>query len=143
MKKVLPLVTLIVSISFLTLFSYSDVQAKTVNKNEIQLRDDVILDLLFPSIYKALEEHFGKPKQDYCEQILQIEKKVEPAYFNVTVQLTTFEGAHDFPFDLVTITLSNKNGIEWQVNDIKSRTLKPNEITNHFNCTRKESRLSK
>jgi len=130
MKKILPLVTLIVSIAFLTLFSYSHVQAKTETINEIQLRDDVILDLLFPSIYKALEEHFGKPKQDYCEQILQIEKKVEPyRYFNVTVQLTTFEGAHDFPYDLVTITFSNKNGMEWRAIDIKSRTLKPNEIT--------------
>jgi hypothetical protein len=134
MKKVLPLVTLIVSIAFLTLFSYSHVQAKTVTKNEIQLRDDVILDLLFPSTYKALEEHFGKPKQYYCEQILQIEKKVEPSHFNVTVQLATFEGAHDFPFDLVTITFSNKNSIEWRAIDIKSRTLKPNEITNITKC---------
>ncbi|WP_371261522.1 hypothetical protein [Bacillus sp. MUM 116] len=25
------------------------------------------------------------------------------------MQLTTFEGAHDFPYDLVTITFSNKN----------------------------------
>ncbi|MFJ8067218.1 DUF3888 domain-containing protein [Psychrobacillus sp. NPDC096426] len=130
MKKILPLVTLIVSIAFLTLFSYSHVQAKTVTKNEIQLRDDVILDLLFLSTDKALEEHFGKPKQYYCGKIIQIEKKVEPAYFNVTVQLITFEGAHDFPFDLVTITFSNKNRIEWRAIDIKSRTLKPNEITN-------------
>ena len=134
MKKVLPLVTLIVSIAFLTLFSYSHVQAKTVTKNEIQLRDDVILDLLSPSTCKELEEHFGKPKQYYCEHILQIEKKVEPSHFNVTVQLTTFEGAHDFPFDLVTITFSNKNSIEWRAIDIKSRTLKPNEITNITKC---------
>ena len=91
----------------------------------------MILDLLFLSIDKTLEEHFGKPKQFYCEQILQIEKKVELSpYFNVTVQLTTFEGAHDFPFDLVTITFSNKNSIKWQAIDIKSRTLKPNELTN-------------
>ncbi|QUW23618.1 DUF3888 domain-containing protein [Sporosarcina sp. Marseille-Q4063] len=138
MKKVLPLVTIIVSIAFLTLFSYSHVLAKTTTENEIQLRDEVILDLLFLSTYKALEEHFGEPKQYYCEQILQIEKKVEPAHFNVTVQLTTFEGAHDFPFDLVTITFSNKNSIEWRAIDIESRTLKPNEITNPFSCTRKE-----
>ena len=134
MKKIFPLVILIVSIAFLTPFSYTHVQAKTVTKNEIKLRDDVILDLLFPSTYKALEEHFGKPKQYYCEQILQIEKKVEPAYFHVTVQLITFEGAHDFPFDIVTLTFSNINGIEWQAIDIKSRTLKPNEITNITKC---------
>ena len=130
MKKILPLVTLAISIAFLTLFSYSHVQAKTVTENEIQLRDDVILDLLFLSTYKALEEHFGKPKQYYCEQILKIEKKVEPSHLNVTVQLITFEGAHDFPFDLVTITFSNKNSVEWRTIDIKSKTLKPKEITN-------------
>jgi hypothetical protein len=98
----------------------------------VQLRDEIILNLLFPSIYKAIEKHFGKPKQYYCEQILEIKKKVEHEtyrYFNVTVQLTTFEGAHDFPYDLVTITFSNKNSMEWRAIDVKSRTLKPNEIT--------------
>lgn len=125
-KRILILVT------FLTLFSYSHVQAETVTKNDVQLRDDVILDLLFPSIDKALEKHFGKPKQYYCEQILQINKMVENktySYFNVTLQVTTFEGAHDFPYDLVTITFSNKNSMEWRAIDVKSRTLKPNEIT--------------
>ena len=70
--------SLLILIACFTLFSFSPVQAETVTKNDIQLRDDVILDLLFPSIYKALEEHFGKPKQFYCAQILQIKKKVEP-----------------------------------------------------------------
>ena len=134
MKKVLPLATLVASIAVMTLFSYSHVQAKTVTENEIQLRDEVILDLLFLTTYKALEEHFGKPKQYYCDQILQIEKKVEPSHFIVTVQLITFEDAHDFPFDLVTITFSDKNNLEWQAIDINSRTLKPNEITTYTNC---------
>jgi Protein of unknown function (DUF3888) len=124
--------SLLILIACLTLFSYSPVKAETVTKNDVQLRDDVILNLLFPSIDKALEKHFGKPKQYYCEQILQIKKKVEHktySYFNVTVQVTTFEGAHDFPYDLVTITFSNKNSMEWRAIDVKSRTLKPNEIT--------------
>lgn len=123
--------SLLILIACFNLFSYTPVQAETVTKNDIQLRDDLILNLLFPSIDKALEKHFGKPKQYYCEQILQI-KKEEPyetySYFNVTVQLTTFEGAHDFPYDLVTITFSNKYSMEWQAIDVKSRRLKPNEI---------------
>ena len=124
--------SLLILIACFTLFSFSPVQAETVTKKDIQLRDDVILDLLFPSIYKAIEKHFGKPKQYYCEQVLQIKEKVEHEtyhYFNVTVQLTTFEGAHDFPYDLVTITFSNKNSMEWRAIDVKSRRLKPNEIT--------------
>ena len=122
----------LILIACFTLFSFSPVQAETITKKNIQLRDDVILDLLFPSIYKAIEKHFGKPKQYYCPQILQIKEKVEHEtyrYFNVTVQLTTFEGAHDFPYDLVTITFSNKNSMEWRAIDVKSRRLKPNEIT--------------
>ncbi|WP_169864971.1 DUF3888 domain-containing protein [Sutcliffiella halmapala] len=92
--------------------------------------DDVIINLLFPSIDQALEQHFDKPKEFYCEQILQVKKKVEPySYFNVILQVTTFEGAHDFPYDLVTITFSNKNSMDFQAIDVKSRTLKTNEVT--------------
>ena len=120
--------SLIILIAFLTLFSYSPVQAETVTKNDVQLRDDIILNLLFLPIDNALEKHFGKRKQFYCQRILQI-KKVEPyetyRYFNVTVQLTTFEGAHDFPYDLVTITFSNKYSMEWRAIDVKSKRLKP------------------
>ncbi|MGO4889445.1 DUF3888 domain-containing protein [Anaerobacillus sp. MEB173] len=124
--------SLLILVACLPLFFYTPVKAETVTKNDVELRDDVILNLLFPSIDKAIEKHFGKPKQYYCEQILQIKKKVEHKtyrYFNVTVQLTTFEGAHDFPYDLVTLTFSNKNSMEWRAIDVKSRTLKPNEIT--------------
>jgi len=124
--------SLLILIACLTLFSCSTVQAETSTKNDVQLRDDVILNLLFPSIYKAIENHFGKPKQFYCEQILQIKEKVEHEtyrYFYVTVQLTTFEGAHDLPYDLVTITFSNKYSMEWRAIDVKSKRLMPNEIT--------------
>ncbi|WP_078382508.1 DUF3888 domain-containing protein [Sutcliffiella halmapala] len=124
--------SLLIWIACLTIFSCSPVQAENVTKNDIQLRDDVILNLLFPSIDRALEKHFGKLKQFYCPQILQIKEKVEHEtyrYFNITVQLTTFEGAHDFPFDLVTITFSNKNSLEFRAIDVKSRRLNSNEIT--------------
>ena len=50
--------SLLILIACFTLFSFSPVQAETVTKKDIQLRDDVILDLLFPSIYKAIEKTF-------------------------------------------------------------------------------------
>ena len=53
-----------------------------------------------------------------------MEEQKNYTYYNVTVQMKTFEGAHDFPFDLVTITFSNKNGTEWKAIDIKSRPFK-------------------
>ncbi len=124
--------SLLILIACVTLFSCSPVQAETVTKNDVQLRDDIILNFLFLPIDKAIEKHFGKRKQFYCQRILQI-KKIEPyetyRYFNVTVQLTTFEGAHDFPYDLVTITFSNKYSMEWRAIEVKSKRLKPNEVT--------------
>jgi hypothetical protein len=86
--------------------------------------------LLFPLIDKEIEKHFGKPKQYYCQQILQIKKLEQGSYyFDVTLQVTTFEGAHNPPFDLVTIKFSNFRSPSWQTIDFKSKRLEPDEIT--------------
>lgn len=120
----------VILIVFLTLFSFSPVQAETETKNDIQLRDDLIFILLYPSIQQELKKQYGEIKQNYCGNITQIKKLSQGSYlFNVTVQVTTFEGAHNPPHDLVTITFSNENTIEWQAIDFKKRRLKPNEIT--------------
>ncbi|MFB7642875.1 DUF3888 domain-containing protein [Peribacillus butanolivorans] len=125
MKKIL-----VILIACLTLFSYSPVQAETVTKNDIQLRDDLIFIMLYPSIQQELKKEYGEIKQNYCGEITQIKKLPIGTYlFNVTVQVTTFEGAHGPPNDLVTITFSNEKSIEWQAIDFKRKRLKPNEIT--------------
>ncbi|WP_374049163.1 DUF3888 domain-containing protein [Neobacillus sp. OS1-32] len=49
--------------------------------------------------------------------------------FIVTVQVRTFEGDHDPPNDLVTITFSNEKSLEWHAIDFNLKRLKPNEIT--------------
>lgn len=116
-------------ITFFTLFSYSPAKAaETVTKNDVQLRDDVIITLLFPFIDKEIEKHYGEPKQYNNERILQIKKFRGGGYtFYVTVQVTTFEGAHGPPNDLVTITFSNKENGDWKAIDFNSRRLKSNE----------------
>lgn len=120
---------LFILIACLTLFSYSPVKAKTVTKNDIQLRDDVIFIMLYPLIQKELEKQYGEIKQNECSKITQIKKLPIGTYlFNVTVQLITFEGAHDPPNDLVTITFSNEKSLEWHAIDFKRKRLKPNEI---------------
>ncbi|MFJ8235401.1 DUF3888 domain-containing protein [Ureibacillus sp. NPDC094379] len=119
---------LLILIAFLTLFSYYPVQAETITENDVQLRDDLIYILLVPFIYKEIEKHYGEPKQFYNQRILKIKKLREGSYlFNVTVQVTTFEGAHNPPYDLVTITFSNEDSEDWRAIDFKSRRLKPNE----------------
>ncbi|WP_066066103.1 DUF3888 domain-containing protein [Neobacillus soli] len=122
--------SLYILIACLTLFSYSPVKAETVTKNDVQLRDDLIFILLYPSIQQELKKQYGEIKQNYCGKIVQIKKLPIGTYlFNVTVQVTTFEDAHSPPHDLVTITFSNEKTVEWEAIDFKKRRLKPNEIT--------------
>ncbi|OEH92528.1 DUF3888 domain-containing protein [Bacillus solimangrovi] len=120
---------LLLFITLLTLFSYSPVQAENVTKKDIQLRNDLIFILLYPSIEQELQKQYGEIKQNYCSEITQIKKLPQGTYlFNVTVQFITFEGAHDPPNDLVTITFSNEKSIEWQAIDFKRKRLKQNEL---------------
>lgn len=120
---------LLILLACLTLFTYSPVQAKTVTENDIQLRDDLILNLLYPSIQKELEKQYGEGKQFECQKIIQIKRLPVGTYlFNVTVQLITFEDAHGPPNDLVTITFNNETSLDWHAIDFKRKRLKQNEI---------------
>lgn len=117
-------------IACLTLFSYSPVQAETVTENDIQLHDDLIFIMLYPSIQQELETQYGEITQNECGKIIEIKRLPVGTYlFNVTVQVRTFEGAHSPPNDLVTITFSNEKSLEWQAIDFKRKRLKPIEIT--------------
>ena len=121
--------SLLILIACLTVFSYSPVKAETITKNDLYLRDDLILNLLYPLIHKEIEKHFGAPKQFYCDNILEIKKLRQGSYFfDVTVQVTTFEGAHNPPNDLVTIKFTNSDYKPWRATTFKSRRLKPNEM---------------
>ena len=122
--------SLLILLACLTLFSFSHVQAKTVTEDEIQLRDDLILNLLYPSIQKELEKQYGEGKQFECQKIIQIKRLPVGTYlFNVTVQLRTFEDAHGPPNDLVTITFNNETSLDWHAIDFKRKRLKPTEIS--------------
>ena len=107
------------------LLSFSTVKAESVNTDDVQVRDDLILRLMFPLIYNELEKRYGEPKQYEDEKILKIKKRDN--YFDVTVQVTTFKGAHGPPNDLVSITFSNYHSTSWRVIDFKSKRLKSNE----------------
>jgi hypothetical protein len=121
--------SLLILITCLSLFSYSPVKAESATKNDIQMRDDLIFIMLYPSIQQELIKQYGEIKQTECGKTTRIKKLPIGTYlFNVTVQVTTFEGAHGPPNDLVTITFSNEKSIEWQAIDFKRKRLKPNEI---------------
>ena len=115
-------------IACLFLVPFTPVNAETVTKNDIQLRDDLIFIMLYPSIQQELKKQYGEIKQNYCGKITRIKKLPVGSYlFNVTVQVTTFDGAHSPPHDLVTITFSNEKSIEWKATDFKRRRLNSKE----------------
>jgi hypothetical protein len=104
-------------------------QSESATKNDIQMRDDLIFIMLYPSIQQELKKQYGEIKQTEYGKTIRIKKLPIGTYlFNVTVQVTTFEGAHGPPNDLVTITFSNEKSIEWRAIDFKRKRLKPNEI---------------
>lgn len=107
------------------LLSFSTVKAEAVHTDKIQLRDDLILYLMIPVIINELEKHYGEPTQYEDEKILKIKNR--DGYFEVTVQLTTFQDAHNPPNDLVTITLTNYHSTGWQTIDFKSKRLYSNK----------------
>ncbi|WP_121614484.1 DUF3888 domain-containing protein [Mesobacillus foraminis] len=121
--------SLLMMIACITIFSYSPVKAETVTKNDLYLREDLILNFLFPLIDKEIKRQLGEPKQFYCSNILNIRKLEQGSYFfDVTVQVIIFEGAHKPPNDLVTITFSNSNYKPWRAIEFKTKRLKPNEV---------------
>lgn len=107
------------------LLSFSSVKAESVNVDDIQVRDDLILYLMIPLIIKELDKNYGEPTQYEDAKILKIKKR--DGYFDVTVQVTTFEGAHNPPNDLVSITFTNYHSPNWRAIDFKSKRLTSNE----------------
>ncbi|WP_025784643.1 DUF3888 domain-containing protein [Sporosarcina sp. D27] len=68
---------------------------------------DTLLTTLYPSIDKEIINYYGYPKQFEDEKILSITRNHEGSFdFNVKVQVTTFEHAHDPPYGKVTMTFN-------------------------------------
>ncbi|MBS7528954.1 DUF3888 domain-containing protein [Hazenella sp. IB182353] len=70
------------------------------------LKDDVLIATLSPAIYSSITGHYGKTRLFDSEKILSIEQD-DPGsnVYTVQVQVTSFEGAHNPPYGLETVTL--------------------------------------
>lgn len=56
-------------------------------------------------ILNATKTFYGKPKLFYHDGgIIDITQNIRDDYYDVTVQITTFEGAHNPPYGFDTIT---------------------------------------
>ncbi|MEK3981361.1 DUF3888 domain-containing protein [Psychrobacillus sp. FSL K6-2836] len=68
---------------------------------------DTLITTLFPSVYKEIINYYGYRKQFEDAKILSIKREHEGSFdFNVEVQVTTFEHAHNPPNGKETVTFN-------------------------------------
>lgn len=119
MKRIIIVLLLIISV--LVHHPASSIAASS----EVDLRDDVILELLFSKIDKELYRQFHEIMQFDCQQIISLKRDPQGGfYFDVDVQVVTFEGSHNPPNYLVNLSFTNSTQSgKWEVTAFKKRLL--------------------
>ncbi|PFD34855.1 hypothetical protein CN957_06860 [Bacillus cereus] len=103
-----------------------DIKRKKINRIPVskKLLKEVLINFLLEPISKEVNSYYKEPKLWVrgFEKILKIEKDEANYIFYVTVQVQTFEGAHNPPYGEDTITFRIKG------NDIKTINYKHRDI---------------
>ncbi|WP_142308291.1 DUF3888 domain-containing protein [Bacillus wiedmannii] len=113
-----------------------DVKRKKINRIPVpkQFLKEVLINLLLEPISKEVENYYKEPKLWYrgFEKILEIKTDKTNIIFYVTVQIQTFEGAHNPPYGEDTITFRIKGNdvktIHYKHRDIPEEELKKLEL---------------
>jgi len=74
-------------------------------------------------ILNATKTFYGKPKLFYHDGgIIDITQNIRDDYYDVTVQITTFEGAHNPPygFDTITLRIQSFEVINYEHKDVSN-----------------------
>ncbi|WP_099364108.1 DUF3888 domain-containing protein [Fredinandcohnia onubensis] len=102
-----------------------DIKRKNIDRIPVPktLLKEVLIERLIEPISKAVEEYY-EPKLWYrgFEKIINIKKDESENVYYVTVQVQTFEGAHNPPYGEETITFQIK-GNEIKVSDYRHRDI--------------------
>ncbi|PHA02309.1 hypothetical protein COE51_03420 [Bacillus pseudomycoides] len=103
-----------------------DVKRKRINRIPVpkEFLKEVLINLLLEQISKEVNDYYKEPKlwDRGAEKILEIEKDEANYIFYVTVQVQTFEGAHNPPYGEDTITFRIRG------NDIETINYKHRDI---------------
>ncbi|SET64184.1 Protein of unknown function [Oceanobacillus limi] len=111
------------------MWEITDIKRKKIDRIPVPktLLKEVLIEQLMDPIAKAIKEHY-KPKLWYMgfEKVIKIKKDETENVYYVTVQVQTFEGAHNPPYGEETITFRIK-GSEIHVSDYKHRDIPEEE----------------
>ena len=78
--------------------------AEAKEEISVDAAQQVIIDLLYQPTAVAVAEYYGEPTQFWHSRILSIQKVEDSQNYEVVVQVETFQGPHNPPYGLETIT---------------------------------------
>ncbi|MFZ3577484.1 DUF3888 domain-containing protein [Virgibacillus sp. DJP39] len=112
------------------LWEVVDVKRKKIDRIPVQknLLKEVLIERWLQPISTAVKKHYGEPKLWYrgFEKVIKIEEDEQDYVFYITVQVQTFEGAHNPPYGEETITFKIR-GSQIEMIDFKHRDISKEE----------------
>ncbi|MFC0561479.1 DUF3888 domain-containing protein [Halalkalibacter alkalisediminis] len=105
------------------------VQAEEDNTRYEMLLEDVIYTFFYPLEKKATNEYFGEFKQSMFCKFVDVKRKPNMGYaYEITYQFKTFEGAHNPPFYLFTMTVENEELTNWVIKEVQVKKLNGEKV---------------
>ena len=116
----------------LCFFLITPVQAEADKTRYEMLLEDIIFTFLDPLENKAIKEYFGEVKKSMFCKFVDVKRKPNMGYaYEITYQFQTFEGAHNPPYHLFTMTVENEvgnEGIMWVIKDVKVKKMNGEKV---------------
>ena len=78
--------------------------AESKKEISVDTAEQVILDLLYQPTAAAVAEYYGEPTQFWHPKILSIQKVADSRNYEVVIQVETFQGPHNPPYGMETMT---------------------------------------
>lgn len=101
MKKVAVFaVGIIVSASILLSVNAASNSQKEISED---VSEQIILRLLNQSITAAVDDYYGEHRQYWQQNLFSLQKLPQSPYYEVTIQVETFYGAHNPPYGIETM----------------------------------------
>jgi hypothetical protein len=113
----------------LFLLTITPVQAEEDKTRYAMQLEDVIYTSFYTLEKKAIRDYFGDFKQSMFCKFIDVKRKPDMGYaYEITYQFISFEGAHNYPYHLFTMTVENKELTNWVIKDVKVKNLNGEDV---------------
>ena len=80
--------------------------AESKKEISVDAAEQVIINLLYQPTAAAVAEYYAEPTQFWHPQILSVQRVADSRNYEVVIQVETYQGPHNPPYGLETITFS-------------------------------------